>query len=585
MPVGLIFRFPGKVVKENRRKLRLLGIYDSTDIDGKSDKYRHRMIASSEVGCLVRRLSGLSPLSHAAAKGEGFTYTEVGKNMSFSKTKMFLAAGLLLAMTLTFVGSASAWDGRLWKPYQPEQFGGHRRSADGLYGGIEGIYWRLSRPSSTWVGYTNSDGSNAQRLVYNGNDVLYQTNSMNMVAADSDFQLGTRVEFGHIRGHHGWLFSGYGLPSQSISFSQRDATMVIKDPENIYSQAFHGSAIGWSQVLRGIDPVTNMPIWEIYNHEMPTGNPVMMDGIPHVHIPNTGYLWGWYPRSWADPWSQGQLAPVPLTFARATVTARTSLSSVELMYTYRPHPFKWGEMQLLTGARYWGMDDEMTFIGQGFDQTIFYTTGGSGVNAPGTSNTNNNNNTIENPNPGPGISDNSGPLTVLATSRISGRVNNHIGGPQFGFKLHRRNQRWTFGTEFRFMAGINSQSQTVSGTIGDGGIDPSNVFDSPILQVQQSSMKPYMPIGLLRNAKSFYHHENKTYFSPGIELKFDAKWQWTDAIGINFGVNTLFVDNVARGANVIDYSIQPDGTLFGIRGKQNGSITAYGLHIGITARR
>ena len=525
----------------------------------------------SDVGPEVQQGSGLPVLFQRHRQdSEGFTNTEVGKNMSLSKTKMFLAGGLVLAMTLTMIGTASALDGaRLWKPYQPEQFGGSRRSADGIYGSIEGLYWKMSRPSSTWVGYSHSDGSNATRLVYNGNDVLYQTNSMNMNAANTNFALGTRIEFGNYRGHHGWLVSGYGLPAQSTSFSQQDATMVIKDPECITTYGFYWATGSWCQVLR--TDLNGNPVWENYIES----DFYRYEEIPHDPIPNTGYFWGWFPRDWADPWGQGQLAPVPLTFARASVSSKTGISSVELMYTYRPHPFKWGEMELLAGARYWEMDDEMNFIGQGFDQTIVYDQ----------STNNNRNDSILNPNPGPSISDESGPLTVLATTTIDGRVTNRITGPQFGFKVSRRNQRWTFGAEFRFLAGINGQSQTVSGTLGDGGVDPSNIYDYTILQVRQSSMKPYVPIGLLRNAKSFYHHTNKTYFSPGIELRLGAKWQWTDAVGVNFGFNTMFVDNVARGGSIIDYSVSPDGTLFGIRGNQNESIIVYGLNFGLTARR
>ncbi len=511
--------------------------------------------------------------STVATRDERFTNTEVGKNMSLSKTKMFLAVGLMLAMTMTMTGTASALDGaRLWKPYQPEQFGGSRRSADGIYGSVEGIYWKISRPSSVWVGYTNPDGSNGTRVVFNGNDVFTQTNSMNMNAADSSFQLGTRIEFGNRRGHHGWLISGYGLPAQTTSFTQLDGTMVIHDPENISTNAFFAASAGWCQVFRGFKP-DGTQNWVTYNWEMPDGVFRALDGIPHVTIPNAGYLWGWFPRDWADPWSQGQLAPVPINFARATVSNNTGISSVELMYTYTPHPFKWGEMEMIAGARYWEMDDQMGFLGQGYDQTILYDT----------TNNNNNNDTVSNP--GLTDSDASGPLTVLSTTTIDGRVINRIGGPQFGFKVNRRNQRWTFGAEFRFMAGINSQSQTVSGTLGSDGINPSLIYDHTILQIQQSAMKPYMPIGFIRNTKSFYHHENKTYFSPGVELRLNAKWQWTDAVGFNFGFNTMFVDNVARGANIVDYSISPDGTLFGIRGGQNDSILVYGLNFGLTARR
>ncbi|MDR1268301.1 MAG: BBP7 family outer membrane beta-barrel protein [Planctomycetaceae bacterium] len=493
--------------------------------------------------------------------------------MSLLKLKSFLT-GLLLAIILATTSPVSALEGmRLWAPYQPESFGGGRRSNDGFFAEIDAIFWKVDGPKSMPIGYTNPDGSSGTRWAYDGNTTFLQTNSMNTSNIGVDFTLGTRLEVGNRRGHHGWLFSGYGLSDCGGSYSAENGSIVISDPENLTSYAIFAAAIGFNEIWQKDGTFKRIPLSSTDWAYMLD----LSDGLPQVPIRNVGYLWAWFPIHWADPWEEGRLAPVPLNFARSSVSNSVDIMSLELMYTYRPHPFKWGDMEFLAGARYWDLDDQLTFLGQGYADPYY--------NVDLFENDDNNNNDDDNYGlQGNSNSNDVGVATVLADTKIVGQVRNRIIGPQFGVKFQRRNARWTFGAEGRFMAGINNQSQTVSGYLGSNFVDPTLVPQTSILEVQQSGVLPYIPIGIHHNTQTFHHHRNKTYFSPGFELELSAKWQWTDAVGIKLGFNSTIFDNIGRGAEVIEYKIHENGQLFGLKVSKTAVIT-YGVNFGLDIRR
>ncbi|MDR2115080.1 MAG: BBP7 family outer membrane beta-barrel protein [Planctomycetaceae bacterium] len=510
--------------------------------------------------------------------------------MSLLKLKSFLT-GLLLAIIVATTNPVSALEGmRLWAPYQPESFGGNRRGNDGFFAAFEGILWKVDGPKSIPIGYTNPDGSSGSRWAYDGNKTFLQTNSMNTNNLGVDFTLGTRVEFGNRRGHHGWLFSGYGLSDCGGSFSSENGSLVIDDPENLTSYAIYGGEIGFNEIWQKDGTFKRIPRSSTEMAYVTS----LSDGLPQVPIRDVGYLWAWFPIKWGDPWLEGRLAPVPLNFARASVSNSVDIMSLELMYTYRTHPFKWGDMEFLAGARYWDFDDKLSFLGQGYEDPYYDSDPFEDNNDNNNNNNNNNNNDSNYGQAGQSNSSSVTTGTVLADTKITGQVRNRIIGPQVGIKFQRRNARWTFGAEGRFMAGINNQSQTVSGYLGSNFIDPTLVpqisveagttTGSEQNNVTQQGVLPYIPIGIHHNTQTFHHHRNKTYFSPGFELQLSAKWQWTDAVGVKVGFNSTIFDNIGRGAEVIEYKIHENGQLFGLKVSKTAVIT-YGLNFGLDIRR
>jgi hypothetical protein len=176
---------------------------------------------------------------------------------------------------------------------------------------------------------------------------------------------------------------------------------------------------------------------------------------------------------------------------------------------------------------------------------------------------------------------------------IEARGLNRIVGPQFGLKLARQNARWTFGVEGRFMAGINTQSLKTTGYIASGydynanynyeDVDVSGFEEYHLTDI---GMTAWVPIGVQNGNTNFGHKQTKTYFSPVLELRLNADWQWTEAVSIFGSFDTMFADNIARGVRITDYVVSSDGTIFGIRGNDhNTSVLTYGIEAGIKVKR
>ena len=231
--------------------------------------------------------------------------------------------------------------------------------------------------------------------------------------------------------------------------------------------------------------------------------------------------------------------PAPVVFEFFDVNMRSQHMSGELMYTYRAHPFAWGAVEFLAGARYWDFEDRFGLFGT--------------------------NDSID-------VAGN--PFIAGATNRalrsltVNARANNRVFGPQVGMKVSRQNARWTFGAEGRLTAGINTQRVQTSGNL------------------QPMSGVGFVVLGTLGNNLNFNHTQTRTFFSPIGELRFTADFQLTNAVSLFGAVDGMVADNIARGVRVTDYVLQQNGTIFGIRGNdRNTTIAVYGVEAGIKVNR
>ena len=498
--------------------------------------------------------------------------------MSPSKLNSLLI-GVLFAIVIALSGSVMAQDMlRLWKPYSPESFGGGRRSNDGVYSSLSGIFWSISTPTGGYIGATTTKGKDETRLVFDVpmDGLRPQTNSVKINMMSSADSLGTRFEVGNRRGHHGWLVSGYGLPSQSHSLYAENVSMTIRD-EGRFSMAPGQIALGGTSTVGYLwGPNSGTVAAMTYQRqEDGDGNPTpagpnqvgwVVDPVGGGYIYYTGWApddslprpldpserYGYIPvgMDYYFP-AEGELrdvvviAPLPIAFDSINVNVRSQLQSADLVYTYRLHPFVWGSMELLAGARYWDFEDgfgltarnEVPVVGTMGDVRAL----ANGVMADG---------------------------TQRAAMLVNAKGYNRVFGPQVGMKLSRQNARWSFNAEGRLTAGINAQTVKTEGYI------------TPHVN--------YMPIALQNgNANTnFGHRQNKTYFSPMGELRLSADWQWTEAVSIFGAVDGMFAGNVARGVRITDYVVRSDGTIFGIRGNdRNTSVLVYGFETGIKVRR
>jgi len=467
----------------------------------------------------------------------------LGRDATMSPTKLnSLLTGAFFAIIIALGSSVVAQDYRLFKPYTAETFGGGRRGNDGVYGSVSGIYWSFSTPDGGYIGATNAKGDEETRWVVDPNSRVYQqTNSVKIEMVEPMTTLGTRFEVGNRRGHHGWLVSGYGLPNQTQRMNVQNITMTIRDEGNL-TYDVHDLTMAINQRWGAAE---NIFLWNRSTDSIDYSKPI------DVTRPfSVGYLWGYYQ---SVDRSLGVFAPLPIWFKDVAISTSASHRSAELMYTYRPHPFTWGSMELLGGARYWNFEDKFGFFG----------TGPAGPDAGEEGNN----------------TGYYGPISVLSDMIIDAEGNNCIVGPQFGLKLNRHNARWTFGAEGKFTAGINAQTVKTQGYIATN-------FDYTENYNYQWENIGWMPVGLQYNNTNFGHKETKTYFSPILEGRLSAEWQWTNAVSFFGAVNGMFADNIARGVRVTDYVVKSDGTIFGIRGDdRNTCVFVYGVELGLKVSR
>jgi hypothetical protein len=454
--------------------------------------------------------------------------------MSPSKFNSLLT-GVIIAMCVAISGSVMAQDGlRLWKPYDSQSFGGGRRSNDGMYSSLTGIYWSISTPKGGYIGATTANGEDDVRWVFDQGGNYAQTNSIKIEMMNPTTTLGTRFEVGNRRGHHGWLASGYGLPGQSHSMSVQNASVTIRDEGNFDYDIGIATLPNYIYVWNRL---TNSPSQE----EEPR---LVTEMFPFVT--GLGYLWGLFTYlGGPDGTGVGLFAPMPIIFEYVDINVKSSHYSGELMYTYRPHPYTWGSMELLAGARYWEFNDSFGFRGANW----------LGV---------------------PPVVSQIEPRTGLTSMFIDADAKNYVFGPQVGMKLSRHNARWTFGAEGKITAGINAQTVSTQGSL-QPRITP---IDDGVLGGLRG------PVGLQNNNYNFGHKQTKAYFSPIGELRLTADFQLTSAVSVFGAVDGMAADNIARGVRVTDYVVKSDGTIFGIRGNdRNATVAVYGVEAGVKVNR
>ncbi|MCL2006076.1 MAG: BBP7 family outer membrane beta-barrel protein [Planctomycetaceae bacterium] len=505
--------------------------------------------------------------------------------MSPSKINNILTGICVAILMIAVSGSAAAQDGlRLWKPYNPESFGGGRRVNDGVYSSVSGIYWTISAPKGGYVGSTTARGTEETRWVYDGRKTFEQTNSVKINMLESKTSLGSRFEVGNRRGHHGWLVTGYGLYSQSRSMDVQNITLTIRDEGNISFQPFvlsHPGANG--AIWGGLEIADHIFLWDRNNNSLydPTAPPNSLyypfanwqhfDGNSYPQtIGGVGYLWGFFVHGFDLEGTGVQhvavLAPLPIWFKDVNVNVKSTHRSAELMYTYRPRPFVWGSMELLAGVRYWDFEDEFGFLGQGPGDPA-----GGAV--------------------GNNVNPEFGPISILSDMIVDAKANNRVVGPQVGMKLARHNARWSFGAEGRFTGGINAQMLKTQGYIAtnyDYNTNYAGYTYGPFDHegTVNTEIPIWVPVGLQYNNTNFGHKKSNTYFSPIVDFRLTADWQWTSAVSFFGAAEAMYAGNIARGVRVTDYVVRSDGTIFGIRGDdRNETVAVYGVEVGVKVHR
>ena len=141
-----------------------------------------------------------------------------------------------------------------------------------------------------------------------------------------------------------------------------------------------------------------------------------------------------------------------------------------------------------------------------------------------------------------GVAPNTPASSYLAESNWTTEADNHIIGPEIGTRYFKKQGRWMFDAESRFAAGINCQNFHQYVDMGPE-LNPQPNHPSP----------PFVPLSLPPTTTTNSAYE--TVFSPVVELRLEARYQFTQAISFHAGWTGMFVDNVARASSVTFYQI------------------------------
>jgi hypothetical protein len=134
---------------------------------------------------------------------------------------------------------------------------------------------------------------------------------------------------------------------------------------------------------------------------------------------------------------------------------------------------------------------------------------------------------------------------VLGRTYVGTNAENQLVGPQIRAKWTHQRGRFGFDLDGRFLAAYNigdiSQTSAVGEWLNPGGINS-------LINAQPTF--------------SQYGRQENT-FSPMAEMRVEASYQITSAFALKLGYTAMFVDNITRASQVVDYRLPDMGLLEG----------------------
>ena len=358
----------------------------------------------------------------------------------------------------------------------------------------------------------------------------------------SEFAWGERYEFGRYDGDTGWLMSILDGPEQNASaaygfgFTPQDTTIAVINglPSNIPNDlgipnnqllSPLGSVIivfddplnlmlGFLDVVDGTFTATP-PGGALTGDSNGDGVLDIGDGFaddidkdgqhgPDGFVSDTAFVpdvdFITAPADFDD------LIVLPTSFQRVNIQNRTSVQGVEIMRSYRlsnKHKMTKNQnddMELSLGLRYMKFDD--SFI----------------VNASG---------------------------GVLGESFWDTKIVNNLVGPQVALKWSHQKKRIRYDLHTRVMLGYNALDWEQTSALGED-----------LITGQHNHPLYFQP--------TYAHHGKRTDdFSPLLEFRGQATYQFTSAIAVKLGYNATFIDNIRRASEQVKYELPRMGFIDG----------------------
>jgi hypothetical protein len=229
--------------------------------------------------------------------------------------------------------------------------------------------------------------------------------------------------------------------------------------------------------------------------------------------------------------------PLPVTLYNITMSNTVDNWGVELMYLHRLRTSHCGgTFEFFAGARYMEFNDGFNF--QAGDDP-------GGHTVP----------------------------SFLANSFWFTSAENHLVGPEVGLRWSKKEGRWMFSTEARFMAALNMQTfhqdVNLGPNLNPGGNSGSALYTPATLEPASAS-----------------NNANLNEFSPLVELRLEGRYQITSMISFHAGWTGFWMDNIARANGVIDYNIQNPVMGFDFSsGNNKQNVLVNGVTIGFDINR
>ena len=201
---------------------------------------------------------------------------------------------------------------QLFDPADIRPYDGWDTQKDGFFFTFDGIFWTISAPKKTTVGFPDL----TRQVFYTADNYsqVTETNTMDTGLFRAKQKGGDRIEFGYTDEHHGFLVDTYELDGQTQHIVGDNIAVVFQD--------------------------------------LPSSGPNsarLLDGFLAFNGTSTFAL-----------------RPLPVVFDTVSLLNRTQTDGVEILYTYRDHPLhNGGEILWMAGGRYVRFDDEFAAVGVG----------------------------------------------------------------------------------------------------------------------------------------------------------------------------------------------------------------------------
>jgi len=231
------------------------------------------------------------------------------------------------------------------------------------------------------------------------------------------------------------------------------------------------------------------------------------------------------------------IGETPVSFASIYVQNKSRMDGAEALYVYRTAELPLGgDLEFTAGGRYLELKDQFWVDARGGNLTDSY---------------------------------------------WNTRSHNEIAGPEVGVRWFQPYGRFGFSAEGRFTAGVNAQSVNQDGILGSELVSGQNTNTTYTLPNGNTRNTQYPT---LMGATSFTHSTHWVEFSPIVEFRVEAHMQLTNIIAVKAGYTGLFINNVVRAADMVDYTVPSMGITRNLQGNLQ-PVYAQGLNLSIEFNR